>query len=195
MDWKMDDFGFEPESDAWQYGFSDEAGINLDIELGEEEEETLMFLFWRHKKHWSRSEIQDELGYSDWVVRRVCENLESTPLVEVDERENDGDIPDTIVYTISSDGIQYVRQNDLKTPTEVENREEIQDIKSKLTYLHNRYESLEERVNELEKENEYLRKRTDALEFYVKQFLVVAENEGYDIQDWSRQSSEGNSGS
>lgn len=181
MDWKVDDYGSEPESDAWQYGFSDEAEINLDIELGEEEEETLMFLFWRHKKYWSRSEIQDELGYSDWVVRRVCENLESTSLVEVDERENDGDIPDTIVYTISSDGIQYVRQNDLKTPTEVENREEIQDIKNKLV-------SLQNRNDELEKENDYLRKQTDALQFYIKQLLVIAETDGYDIQDWSGQS-------
>jgi cell division protein FtsB len=45
----------------------------------------------------------------------------------------------------------------------VENREEIKDIKNKLVSL--------------QKENKYLQKRTDALEHYVKQLLLIPEKE------------------
>lgn len=82
----------------------------------------------------SRSEIQDELGYSDGLTRRVCETLEQACLVETETDKTDGDISD--VSTITSVGITYAHEDDLKQPTEAQNREETRrDIRDELVRL------------------------------------------------------------
>jgi len=120
-----------------------------------------------------------DLTYSK--VRTATNNLAERDLVGVDDSETDGGINNQKLYQITSEGIQYVQENDLEKSEEADLRKEFRKLRKEVMMKDSRNE-----FKELENKLEYVDEETEALEHYVKQLISVVESAGYDLEPYEK---------
>lgn len=159
--------------------------INPEIELQQEEQKALSFLYWNNAGYHSRSDMQANLGFTDAILRRVCNRFEESELVNCEEEETAGGVNNRHLYTISSVGIHYVKSNNLDTPTEVENKKQLEQVRNEKARLEQRVGRLRSEVDELKQLLSETQKQTEINTHYQKQMLRHHQRMGHEIEKYS----------
>ena len=151
-------------------------------------------MFWNHDQYRTRSDITDETELSYEQVRDASNKLLERDLIwnKPDEQKN---IENKHRYMISSEGIQYVKENDLRKSEKAE-LEEVRELRKEVMTRDDRdipWRKLADKIDELEKEKEDLREEVEHLKsensylmHYVKQFIHVFTKTGYDLEPYEK---------
>jgi len=165
------------------------------MDLSENEQKILRYLFWNHDQYRTRSDVTDETDLSYEQVRDASNKLLERDLIwnKPDEQKN---ISDKHRYMISSEGIQYVKQNDLRKSEKAELRKEVREVRKEVMTRDDRdipWKKLANKIDELEKENEELRDEVEFLKsenrylmHYVKQFIRIFTESSYDLEPFKK---------
>ena len=131
----------------------------------------LRYLF-HHRGNWkSRREIEDGTGLSTAQVRYALNDI--MDLVDRNESETRSGINDAYVYSINSDGREYVRTEIDEIPPEQENSEEIDRLRKEIMILSEKINKLSD---ELDEWKQYNRSWNDTAEGKFKEFERIIEN-------------------
>lgn len=155
------------------------------IKLEQEEQKALSFLYWNNVGYYSRSDIQANLGFTDAILRRVCGRFEGSELVDYEEEETTGGVNNRRLYTTSPAGIQYFESNNLDTPTEVENKKQLEQVRNEKARLEQRVQRLQSEVDELKQFLSETQTQTEINTHYQKQMLRILHKQGYEIEQYS----------
>lgn len=168
----------------------DEEGVRdieteVGIKLEQEEQKALSFLYWNNAGYHSRSDIQANLGFTDAILRRVCGRFEESELVNYEEEKTAGGVNNRRLYTISPAGIHYFESSNLDTPTEVENKKQLEQVRDEKARLEHRVQRLQSEVKELKQLLSETQTQIEINTHYQKQMLRHHQRMGHEIQKYS----------
>jgi len=166
------------------------------MNLSENEQKILRLLYWNHEQYKTRDDIRKETELSYEQVRKACNDLLDKNCIDNNPKSQDN-ISDKHRYMINAVGINHVKNNDLKKSEKAELREEVRKLRKEVmtqeestvplrqmeedvTDLKIKNKKLREKVQELERENDYLM-------HYVKQFIQVAEMSGFELEPYKQE--------
>lgn len=145
-------------------------GITLDRKA----QEVLVYLYWNNSSYKSRSDIQQDLDLTYAITRRVTDDLLDAELVNRDSETLYGSAKDRYQYKINSQGIRIVEGNDLAKPEHQQVRGEIADLKTQNAYLLNSVQELETELNEWKT---YVKQHNRAVEERIRELERENEDE------------------
>jgi len=131
----------------------------------------LRYLYHNRGEFCTRREIEDGTGLSEAQVRYALNDI----IQYVDRRESEtrGDIQNAYVYSINSDGREYVSTEIDEVPQEQENAEELDKLRKEVMILSSRVNDISD---ELEEWKQYNSRWNDVAENKLNEFERQVEN-------------------